>query len=273
MSANGGTIPVCTWVRMSIPGFPSFIGFTYVDAEAGISAKGGNQEDANFVESPSLTVRLPMPGVRCELLPEEEIGKLGLPRMPTWVEEFYGPQPLAGKEWGAWRTHPQLIDRFHPDFPDDLEVVIHDGGPRITDRRPELAWVRMTGDDGDVFLGQLLNRPHQLVTVSEGVKIQFVAPEGIKHPLMVTSKYLSELADWFIDPCNKCGLTELFDAPSDLIRVVFPNIPEGTAMTAFTSFCPFCGGVQTVRSKSQTLEATSAETPFGQTKPWWRFWK
>jgi hypothetical protein len=195
---------------------------------------------------------------------------------------FFGPQPLAGTEWGAWRRHPRLIDRFHPDYADDLEVVIHDGGPRLTDRRPELAWVRVTGVEGDVFVGRLLNRPKQLVTVSEGAKIRFVSPEGSKHPLMVTSKYLSERADWVIDPCNKCGLTELFDAPSDLIRVVFPNIPAGAAMTEFTSFCALCGGVQVVRCEgdprepireAEPREPISAEAPGGQPRPWWRFWK
>ena len=237
MSAKDGAIPVCTWVRMSLPGFPSFIGFTYVDAQAGLSAKGGPREEAKLAEAPSVTIRLPMPGVRCQPLPEDEIRQLGLPRMPSWVEEFFGPQPLAGTEWGAWRRHPRLINRFHPDYADDLEVVIHDGGPRLTDRRPELAWVRVTGVEGDVFVGRLLNRPKQLVTVSEGAKIRFVSPEGSKHPLMVTSKYLNQRSDWVIDPCNKCCLTELFDAPSDLIRVVFPNIPAGAAMTEFTSFC------------------------------------
>jgi hypothetical protein len=273
MSAKDGVIPVCAWVRMNLPGFPTFIGFTYVDAEAGISAKGGNREDPNLAEAPGMTVRLPMPGVRCEPLPEEEIRQMGLPGMPTWVEEFYGPQPLAGKEWGAWRCHPRLMDLFHPDHPDDLEVVIHDGGPRLTDRRPELAWVRVTGGERDVFLGRLLNRPHQLATVSEGVEIQFIAPESGKHPLMVTSKYLSERPDWVIGPCNKCGLTELFDAPSDLIRVIFPNAPPGATVAAFTSFCGFCGGVQVVRGKSHPLEEIAAETPGRQARRWWQFWK
>jgi hypothetical protein len=31
-----------------------------------------------------------------------------------------------------WRDDPLLKGRFHPDFPDDLQVVVHDGGPRLT---------------------------------------------------------------------------------------------------------------------------------------------
>ena len=50
MSDNNDLIPVCAWVSMRLPGFPHFIGFTYVDSEAGLSAKGGNLEDSNMRE-------------------------------------------------------------------------------------------------------------------------------------------------------------------------------------------------------------------------------
>ena len=49
-----------------------------------------------------------------------------------------------------------------------------------------------------------------------------------------------------IHPCNECGLSELFDAPSDLIRKVFPNLPEDGVMDKFTALCPKCGGWQVV---------------------------
>jgi hypothetical protein len=61
----------------------------------------------------------------------------------------------------AWRQHPRLEGRFHVDHPDDLQVLVHDGGPRLTDRRPELVWVRVTACHGDVFTARLLNQPHQ----------------------------------------------------------------------------------------------------------------
>jgi hypothetical protein len=108
MSTSEGGIPVCAWVRMTLPGFgfPTFIGFTYVDREAGLSAKGGSGDDPDLAEAPGLTVRLPMPGVDPEPLGEPEIQRLGLPRVPSWVG-FYGPQPLAGMSWpvprrGRW---------------------------------------------------------------------------------------------------------------------------------------------------------------------------
>jgi hypothetical protein len=150
-----------------------------------------------------------------------------------------------------WRTHPDLKGRFHPDFPDDVQVVIHDGGPRVTPHKPELVWVRVTDCTGSLFSGRVLNAPTQLTTVHEDQDIQFLLPSGSKYLVMVTSKYLAERDQWIIHPCDKCGFTELFDAPSDLIRVIFPNQPKGAAMEMFTSFCPMCGGVQVVERKTK----------------------
>ena len=69
-------------------------------------------------------------------------------------------------------------------------------------------------------------------------------PAGGEYPVLVTDKYLIERPSWTIHPGKKCGFSELFDAPSDLILVVFPNIPADDVMEAFTSFCPLCGGIQ-----------------------------
>src|SRR3954471_23737666 len=153
-----------------------------------------------------------------------------------------------------WRTHPKLNGRFLSDHPDDLEVIVHDGGPRMTDRQPEALWVTVTGCDGDVFVGRILNQPSQLRTAQQGQQIRFIMPEGGEHLIFVTDKYLQERSSWTIHPCQKCGLTELFDAPSDLMRVVFPNMPEGAVMEGFTSFCPMCGGIQVLEFKEINKE-------------------
>lgn len=58
-----------------------------------------------------------------------------------------------------WRTHPKLQGKFLPDYPDDLQIIAHDGGPRITQTAPELVWVSVTAMDGEVFSGRLLNQP------------------------------------------------------------------------------------------------------------------
>ncbi len=169
-----------------------------------------------------------------------------------------------------WRTHPKLKGRFHPEHPDDLQVIVHDGGPRLTDRRPEAVWVAVTGCDGDVFAGRVLNQPSQLCAVQQGQQIRFIMPAGSEHPVLVTDKYLLERPAWTIHPCQKCGLAELFDAPSDLMRVVFPNLPEGAVIEAFTSFCPLCGGVQALEFREASDQ--SAPTPPPR-NAWWQFWR
>jgi hypothetical protein len=267
-------IPTGTWIQMNLPGFPTFIGFTYVDPEAGLSAKGGPQDDSDLAERPSMTLRLPMPGVASKALSREEIERLRLPKMPSWVEEFYGPQPEPGTQWGIWRQHPSLRGRFHPGCPDDLQVVVHDGGPRMSEHRGELVWVRVTGVEGEVFCARLLNQPHNLQSVRLGDTIQFLVPTGGKHPLMVTEKYLRERANWIVHPCRKCGLSELFDAPSDLISKIFPDIPADAELGMFTTFCPLCGGVQGAEPRGVNAEdAAPAREPEIPKKKWWAFWK
>jgi len=163
-----------------------------------------------------------------------------------------------------WQTHPSLKDKLHPDHPNDLQVVVHDGGPRITKNQPEAVWVTITGLQNGVFSGTVLNAPRQLQSVTQNQVIEFLADNGTKHPAMVTKKYLREKQNWIISPCTECGFSELFDAPSDLIKVIFPNIPPDAVLEGFTSFCPLCGGVQTIESRISSEEVTR--------RPWWKFW-
>src|SRR5262245_2141842 len=81
---------------------------------------------------------------------------------------------------------------------------------------------------------------------------------------------LRERSGWVIHPCQTCGFSELFDAPSDLVRVVFPDIPNGAVMEAFTSFCPLCGGIQALESRNA---ADSAVPTRAEKKSWWQIWK
>src|SRR5437879_4349498 len=104
-----------------------------------------------------------------------------------------------------WRTHSKLKGRFHPEHPDDLQVIVHDGGPRITDRRPEAVWVTVTGCDGDIFTGRVLNQPTELRTIQQHDEIRFIAPTGSEYPVLVTDKYLRERPAWTIHGCYKCG--------------------------------------------------------------------
>lgn len=211
---------------------------------------GGNARSACPV------CRTPLPG-----LPES----LASPEMSG--EQSQPPASAAGY---GWRSHPKLKARFLPDHPDDLQVFVHDGGPRISRNPAEAVWVTVTGTDGDVFRGRVLNQPHNLRSVREGDEIRFIVADGAECPVMVTEKYLRERGAWVIHPCQKCGFAELFDAPSDLIRAVFPGTPPDAQMGMFTSFCPLCGGVQGVESKNDQLGREQEPAP--TKRPWWQFW-
>jgi hypothetical protein len=169
-----------------------------------------------------------------------------------------------------WRDHPRPKERFHKDAPDDVRVVVHDGGPRLSRVAPEVAWVRITGGEEDIFAGTVLNQPTKLATVSAGCSIQFKVPVSGELPLMVTEKYLLERPDWIVHPCDRCGLTELFDAPSDLLGLVFAPGPEQPAPEVFTAFCGWCGGIQLVqRVGSEAFDLRSTQ----HAKRWWEFWR
>jgi hypothetical protein len=169
-----------------------------------------------------------------------------------------------------WRKHPALLGRFHPEHADDLQVLVHDGGPRISDRKPELVWVTLTASHGEVFTGKILSRPSQLQTVNEGDEIRFIVPRDGQQPLYVSEKYLRERPDWIIHPCKDCGLSELFDAPSELMKAIFPDLPDGAVMESFTAMCGMCGGVKLIQYKDAELDEPLAE----ESPPkWWQFWK
>ncbi len=141
----------------------------------------------------------------------------------------------------------------------------------MTDRRPEAVWVRIVASELDIFTGEVLNQPQQLTSVKQGDRIQFIVPDSGEHALMVRPKYLKERMAWIIHPCDKCGLSELFDAPSDLMAKVFPNLPPGSMMETFTAFCGSCGGVQVVELAG--AGAAEEEVAPRASKKWWQFWK
>lgn len=170
----------------------------------------------------------------------------------------------------TWRNHPLLKGRFHDDYPDDLQVIAHDGGPRLTDKPPELVWVRVTGEQANTFTGSVLNQPVGLMNVHQGSEIQFVVPAGGENPILVTPKYLMERDNWIIQPCDRCGLSELFDAPSDLTKLAFPGIADPERIETFTTFCPLDGGVMVVTHKGSGVVPKIAQQ---QHKRWWQFWK
>jgi hypothetical protein len=163
---------------------------------------------------------------------------------------------------GQWRQHPKLRRRFHPAHPDDLQVLVHEGGPRTATRRPELIWVRVIGQSADAFLGTVLNTPTQLETIQAGSEVLFIVPDGFEHPVRATEQYLAERIRWSIHPCSQCGMTELFDPPSVLAAKVFPGVAD---IEMFSALCAICGGAQVVeKSGSHTKPAPAVP------KSWWQ---
>jgi hypothetical protein len=167
---------------------------------------------------------------------------------------------------GDWTTHPSLRGRFSSQYPDDLQVVVHDGHPPLSKIPAELIWVRVTGILPDVkvfggkghltvFRGIVLNKPHRLVTVSHGSEIKFVMPETGPHPLYVTHEYLSERRFWrLLAGCKECGMSELLSPASELAKHLFPEMdkpPSGGFI--FTTRCGICGGGQVVRIMRKAL--------------------
>lgn len=270
--APQGRLPFGHWVWMDMRTLrpeskERFVGYVYVDPGAGPSVKGG-PESANFVELPMTTVRLPMPLMPMQVLAPDEISARGLPAAPAWLAHF-GPQPDLD---APWHRDPDLRGRFHASWPDDLQVLVHDGEPRRTERKPELCWVRVVAAEPGpprwitfvpdvhelserelaqkyrrsqtVYVATLLNAPEALVSIRQGDAIRFLAGGGLEHPLLVTPQYLAERAGWKITLCSECGMSECLDPPSVMARLRFPDNPPGATVQNFTSFCALCGGMQ-----------------------------
>lgn len=163
----------------------------------------------------------------------------------------------------VWHEDPALKDRFHPDFPDDVQVLFHDGSFRFTNVHPEGMWVSIKKmkefvlDDESVYRvyeGVLLNQPHNLKSVKVNDTVMFVAHENYDIPIFVTQAYLNDRLNYRIIPCNKCGLPEAFDPIEKLWKHSFKDaeMPKDVeaGMKMFTSICPSCGGMMVIGDRN-----------------------
>src|SRR5262249_56977964 len=84
-------IPIGAWVRVKDRSCPSFVGFTYVDPQAGLSARGSAQTDPKLADAPFITVRLLTHSGNCpwawRKLSRQEIQRMGLPDKPPWATD------------------------------------------------------------------------------------------------------------------------------------------------------------------------------------------
>ncbi len=259
------------WVELALPeppwpGGAAFVGFVYQDWQAGMSAKGGPADDATVATTPRLTVRLPI-GVDGRILDDAEVAARGLPARPPWLDA-YGVQPPAD---GPWRRDPLLAGKLHRQYPDDLQVLVHDGEPKRTGRRTEACWVRLDAvEDGPprpsltatgaalgrgtrLYAGVLLSPPKQLTTYAAGARVRLIPDPGGPHPIAVTAAYLDERAGWTVHACTGCGLSEGLEPPSLMFRSRFPEVGPDAEPVGFTAFCPVCGP-----SGSRTFERRGA---------------
>lgn len=121
-----------------------------------------------------------------------------------------------------WRAAPALAGRFTvPGYPDDLQVLVHDGGPKFTESPLELIWARVVSQEGCDFFAIAANQPTGVHAVRHGEMFAFRASAGLPHPLMVSADYRRERSRASIEPCERCGADELLDPPSRLVAHAF----------------------------------------------------
>lgn len=168
-------VPVGRWVRRG-----EFTGYTYVDPEKGLSVAGEIPLPASLqstlqvegVATMHTIARLAWRSPDLRVLSEEERVAAGLPEVPDWLAN-YGPQAPAGTLWGIWRLDPRLRDRFHPEYPDDLEVLFDDSPP--SGQGFEIMWVRIDHCAADRCRGTNLNTPFHLKHPKSGEEVWFRA--------------------------------------------------------------------------------------------------
>jgi len=197
-----------------------------------------------------------------------------------------------------WRHDPTLAGQLHPQHPDDLQVIVHDGEPRRTRRAPEACWVTVqrvhgvlrspvmlanakpplraaavTWVERTVYAGKLLNAPHQLTSVRQNDTLLLVYTPGLPHPLHVTDAYLAERSQWAFAPCDKCGTDQALDPPTVMARTRFPDTSEDEVPVMFSAFCP-CQGTMMLAAIEDAPAAGGAATPVATpaSKPWWKLW-
>ncbi len=188
----------------------------------------------------------------------------------------------------VWHRDPALEGKFHPLAPDDIQVVVHEGSFRFTTSKPELMWATIyelhevtdiNGGTIRAYKARLLNQPFNLKTLNIGSEILLIGSQRFRHPIRVTEQYLADRREYDIEPCNGCGLDELFDPISQIIEKVFPQMKEALekehqGLPMFTSICPMCGGVLIVKHKGMVNASTpppsTPETFIDQVKRWFK---
>ena len=147
---------------------------------------------------------------------------------------------------GPWQHDPTLAGRFHPSYPNDLEVRFYFAEQQTLEKM----WVRTTGLDEPVggYLGVLVNRPHTDGTgLRPGASVAYRAAPGMTDPIWVTPAMRANLFGW-LSLCDSCGFDMLLMPAEEVIQRQF-TLPPGTVMEAFSTRCLACGGGMVVRKR------------------------
>lgn len=240
--------PADRWIRTAAPSGDgqTFLGYTYVDQTAGLSAKGVLLQwpatpatAAEAVARPSHTIRLP--GFEVAVLSDAEVAALGLPERPDWAD-FFGPPP--GER--PWRDDPAMRAHGHPDLPDDFQATFYFWSAK----RAEQMWVSLRTADPAVggYAGTLLNEPHTPGVLDRGATVSIRIAPGAGGPLWVSPTMRANLARWKVR-CNDCGFDMLMAPAEYIAEQQFPGSPEGFVPVAFTTRCNLCNGAAMVETR------------------------
>jgi hypothetical protein len=235
-----------TWVQVQIDN-QVMLGFAYEDPQAGPSAKGAIVQPESLeddvrraVERPDHTVRLGLRNFPSTPLPAATIARLGLPAEPPWME-FFRPRSAQ-----PWLRDPALADRFHRDYPNDLEVLFMFPGHRM-----ERMWVRTTGVDPEIggYGGELLNQPFtEDADLAQGAQVAYRLAPGVPEPIWVSPVMRANLGGWS-SRCTVCGF-DMLTEPAQAIAARQFGEWGGQAVT-FTTRCPMCEHAMMVERRQE----------------------
>jgi hypothetical protein len=232
-----------TWIRIN---GQMMLGFTYHDPAAGPSAKGAlvhsdslKDDVRRAIDRPDNTVRLGHGVYTPEPLAPEMIARFELPAEPEWMRFFLpSSQTPASSTSRPWRTDPALVGRFHPSFPDDLQVDFYFAASVGRERM----WVQTDAVDGDIggYAAVLLNQPHApRAVIDKGARVSYRIAPGMPNPLWVSPAMQANMRDWSTK-CAACG----FDMPLEPIdNIVGPHVAAAHQRPheILGMRCPSCG--------------------------------
>lgn len=164
------------------------------------------------------------------------------------VEMLKQPSP-----W-CWRMDPELAAWCHINYPDDCQVLIHNGAsPTFGDTDREIVWATINDRQGDIFSATVINDPQHVQSIRQGHTIQFAKTGGNHPPALLTGELVRDLPRLDVKPCQKCRNRLVFDS----IAKLAPDEVEAYPHKVET-VCRFCGEPQIVRIQAP-IEACVAD--------------